>query len=143
MPTAKRKTSEYHKKQIRGYKAVISGMRLERIMEQRLSKQGYKTQTEKLVGRGSKDRFDVFGQREDDWGNREYCIVECKNKPRVTSADVLHFMKKLGNFYKGLPEDIISDKPAIKAILVYSGELPRDAKDAGKVSKPSIKFEKV
>ena len=133
MPTAKRKTSEYLKRQIRGHKAVISGMSLEKSMGERLSKQGYQVKTEKPVGRGSKDRFDVFGKKE-DWENLEYCIVECKNKDRVTSADVLHFIKKLSNFYKGLPEDILSDKPPVKAILAYTGELPKDAKDAGKAS---------
>ena len=143
MPTAKRETSEYLKRQIRGHKAVISGMSLEKSMGERLSKQGYKIQYEKLVGRGSKDRFDVFGKKEEDWGNLEYCIVKCKKKERVTAADVLHFIKKLSNFYKGLPEDILSDKPTVKAILAYTGELPKDAKDAGKASKPSIKFERV
>ena len=57
--------------------------------------------------------------------------------------DVLHFIKKLSNFYRGLTDDILSDKPSVKAILAYTGELPKDAKDAGKASKPSIKFERV
>lgn len=131
-------TTEYQKKQILGHKAVIKGLSLEKKMGEVLSKKGYQISYEKPVGGGSKDRFDVFGKREYDFEEPEYCVVECKNKARVTATDVLHFMTKVRVLYRRLPED-----SSLTVILAYTGELPTDAKGAASGFKPRIKFQKM
>jgi hypothetical protein len=85
-------------------------------------------------------RFDVFAKTEDDFGNEEYCIAECKDKSRVTAANVLRFMSKLGAFYKRLPEDVTGEKAEVGGLLAYTGDLPRDARDAARGFEPPILF---
>jgi hypothetical protein len=126
-------------KQKRGYKAVVKGLNFEKKVGELLSKQGYRISYEKSVGRA---RFDVFGKWKEDWEPEEYCIAECKDKARVTSADVIRFMSKLRTFYDRLPVDFDGDKPKIQGLLVYTGELSADAHNAAKGFKPSIKFKK-
>ena len=121
-------------KQRRGYKAVVKGLTFEKRIGEFLSKRGYKISYERKIGNA---RFDVFAKTEDDWGNEEYCIAECKDKSRVTAADVLRFMSKLGAFYKRLPEDI-----EVEGLLAYTGELPRDARDAARGFEPTILFKR-
>jgi len=124
-------------KQKRGYKAVVKGLSFEKRVGELLSKQGYRISYEKSVGRA---RFDVFGKWKEDWEPEEYCIAECKDKARVTSADVIRFMSKLRTFYARLPVDFDGDKPKVRGLLAYTGELSADARNAAKGFKPSIKF---
>lgn len=126
-------------KKSRGHKAVITGQTFEKKLGEYLSQQEYKISYEKLIG---KDRFDVFGVKEDIWAGTSYCIVECKHKPRVTLADITRFRSKLRRFYESLPESIFVSKAPVKAILAYTGDLPKDAEEAVKDFKPSIKFKK-
>jgi len=142
MVKGKRETKEHLKKQVQGHKRVTKGLILEKEMMQYLSQQGYRTEKEKPVGKGSKDRFDVFGIKEDFLGGKSYFIVECKNKPRVTLADITHFRSKLRRFYEGLPGGMLGEKAPVKALLAYTGELPKDAGEAVEDFKPSIKFKK-
>jgi len=121
-------------KQRRGYKAVVKGLTFEKSVGEFLSKRGYEISYERKIG---KARFDVFAKTEDDLGNEEYCIAECKDKSRVTAADVLHFMSKLRAFYKRLPEDIY-----VEGLLAYTGELPRDARDAARGFECDILFKR-
>ena len=136
------KTKASLDKQKRGYKAVIKGKDFEKKIGAFLSKQGYKIDYEKPICKGSKEKFDVFGIIYDELGYEEYCIVECKDKPRVTATDVLHFMSKLREFYKRLPAYDFDDKPEVVGLFAYTGELPRDARNAAKGFKPPIKFKK-
>ena len=126
-------------KKSRGHKAVITGMSFEKKLGEYLSQKGYKISYEKKIGQ---DRFDVFGIQEDIWAGKSYFIVECKNKSRVTLADIMNFKRKLRRFYEGLPGDMILGKAPVKALLAYTGELPKDAEEAVKDFKPSIKFKK-
>jgi len=126
-------------KQKRGYKAVIKGGIFEKQIGEFLSKHGYKISFEKPIG---KAKFDVFGIRYDAWEGEEYCIAECKDKPRVTPTDVLRFMSKLRGFYKRLPAYGFDEKPEVQGLFAYKGELPRDARNAAKGFKPPIKFKK-
>jgi hypothetical protein len=126
-------------RQRRGHKAVIKGLGFEKKLGEYLSEQGYKISYEKPIG---KDKFDVFGLKEDFIMGNEYCIVECKDKLRVTATDVLHFMSKLNKFCQRLQGYGLVGKPTIKAILAYTGELPKDAEEAVRDFKPSIKFKK-
>ena len=126
-------------KKSRGHKAVIKGLSFEKRIGEHLSQKGYKISYEKPVG---KDRFDVFGVEEDFFGSESYCIVECKNKPRVTLADITRFRSKLRRFYESLPESLLINKAHVEAILAYTGELPKDAKEAVRDFKPAIRFKK-
>ena len=124
-------------KQKRGYKAVVKGLNFEKKVGELLSKQGYRISYEKSVGTA---RFDVFGKLKNRWDYEEYCIAECKDKARVTSADVMRFMSKLRTFYARLPVDFDGDKPKVQGLLAYTDELSADARNAAKGFKPSIKF---
>jgi hypothetical protein len=126
-------------KQKRGLKAVITGGKFEKRVGEFLSQRGYKISFEKPIG---KAKFDVFGKRKDDWGFEEYCIAECKDKSRVTANDVIHFISKLWQFYEKLPVYGYDEKPEVQGLFAYTGELPRDARNAAKASKLSIKFKK-
>jgi hypothetical protein len=126
-------------KQKRGYKAVVKGLSFEKRVGEALSKKGYRISYEKAVG---KARFDVFGKRKEGWEPEEYCIAECKNKARVTSADIIRFMSKLRTFYDRLPVDFDGDKPKVQGLLAYTGELSADARNAAKGFKPRIEFKK-
>ena len=139
MAKEKRKTKEHLKKQVQGYKRVSKGLILEKEVMQYLSGQDYKVYKEKSIG---KDRFDVFGIKEDIWGGKSYFIVECKNKTRVTLADINHFKKKLDKFYAGFKEDMLGNKVPVQALLAYTGELPTDVEYAVKGFKPLINFKK-
>ena len=126
-------------KQRRGYKAVVKGLNFEKKVGELLSKQGYRISYEKSVGAA---RFDVFGKWKEDWEPEEYYIAECKDRARVTAADVIRFMSKLRTFYARLPVDIDGDKPKVQGLLAYTGELSSDARNAAKGFKPSIRFKK-
>ncbi|MDH4299484.1 MAG: restriction endonuclease [Dehalococcoidia bacterium] len=126
-------------KQKRGYKAAVTGQTFEKKIGEFLSSRGYRISYEKLVGRA---RFDVFGKRKEDWEREEYCIAECKDRNRVTSADVMRFMSKLRTFYARLPVDFDGDKPYVQGLFAYTGEVSADARNAAKGFKPSIKFKK-
>ena len=105
-----------------------------------MSAKGYKIVFEKPIG---KDKFDVFGKRTDeDWGDADYYIAECKDKARVTATDLHHFMGKLRRFYKRLPVNIDDEKPEVKGLVAYTGELPRDARDVAEGFEVSIKFKR-
>jgi len=137
-----KRTKSYLGKQKQGYKAALKGKDFEKKIGAFLSKQGYKIDYEKPICKGSKEKFDVFGIMYDELGYEEYCIAECKDKPRVTATDVLHFMSKLREFHKRLPAYDFGDKPEVLGLLAYTGELPRDARNAAEASKLSIKFKK-
>jgi hypothetical protein len=139
MVRGKRETKEHLIKQVQGHKRVGKGLILEKEMGEYLSKQDYKISYEKPIG---KDRFDVFGVKVDFLGAKSYFIVECKNKSRVTLAEILNFKRKLRRFYEGLPGDIIFGKAPVQALLAYTGELPKDAEEAVRGFKPLIKFKK-
>ena len=139
MAERKRETKENLKKQVQGHKRVGEGLTFEKKMGQYLSQQGYKIIYERKIGAY---RFDVFGVKDDNWTGKSYFIIECKNKSRVTLADIVRFKKKLDLFYEKLPGSILIDKAPVQALLAYTGELPTDAKDAVKGFKPSIKFKK-
>jgi hypothetical protein len=136
MVKGKRETKEHLKKQVQGHKRVGKGLILEKEAGEYLSKQGYKISYEKPIG---KDRFDVYGVKEDMFEVKSYFIVECKNKSRVTLADITHFRSKLRRFYERFSE---YGKPRVQALLAYTGELPKEAEEAVKDFKPSIKFKK-
>jgi hypothetical protein len=137
MAERKRETKESLKRQVKGHKTIGQGLTFEKKMGQFLSQQGYKISYEKKIG---SYRFDVFGVKEDMWAGNSYLIIECKNKSRVTLAEIVRFKKKLDMFYQKLPEDIIINKPPVRALLAYTGELPLDAKDLVKGFKPTITF---
>jgi hypothetical protein len=126
-------------KQRQGYKAALKGKDFEKKVGASLSAKGYKILFEKPIG---KDKFDVFGKKTGDWGYDKYCIAECKDKARVTATDLNHFMGKLRRFYKRLPVDIDDEKPEVKGLFAYTGELPRDARDVAKGFKIPIEFKK-
>jgi hypothetical protein len=127
-------------KQRRGYKAALKGKDFEKKVGAFLSREGYTISYEKPIG---KAKFDVFGKKKGDWGFEKYYIAECKDKARITSTDVMHFMAKLKTFYNRLPVDIDGDKPKVQGLLAYTGELPVDARSATKLStKVPINFKK-
>jgi hypothetical protein len=126
-------------KQKQGYKAALKGKDFEKKVGEFLSRQEYKISFEKPIG---KDKFDVFGKRYDEYDNAEYCIAECKDKPRVTATDLHHFMGKLRRFYDRLPVPGFGDTPEVQGFFAYTGELPKDARDVVKGFKPPIKFKK-
>jgi hypothetical protein len=124
-------------KQKRAYKSVVKGLSFEKKVGELLSKQGYRISYEKLVGRA---RFDVFGKRRSFWEAEKYCIAECKDKARISAADVIRFMSKLRTFYDRLAVDFDGDKPKVQGLLAYTGELSIDARNAVKGFTPPIKF---
>jgi hypothetical protein len=139
MAERKRETKDYLKKQVQGHKRIGEGLTFEKKMGQYLSQKGYKIYYEKKIG---EYRFDVFGVNDDNWTGESYYIIECKNKSRVTLADIIRFKKKLDIFYEKLTESILINKAPVIALLAYTGELPADAKDAVKGFKPLIQFKK-
>jgi len=126
-------------KQRQGYRAALKGKDFEKKVGALLSAKGYKIVFEKPIG---KDKFDVFGKKTGDWGYEKYYIAECKDKARVTATDLNHFMGKLRRFYKRLPVDIDDEKPEVKGLFAYTGELPRDARDVAKGFKIPVEFKK-
>jgi hypothetical protein len=123
-------------KERRGYKAVVKGLTFEKAIGAFLSKRGYEISYERKIGSA---RFDVFGKAEDDFGNVEYCIAECKHT-RVTAGHVLRFMSKLRAFYRRLPTDLAGEKAEVEGLIAYTGELPRDARDAARGFEVPISF---
>jgi hypothetical protein len=130
------------RKQSGGHKAIIKGLSFEKKVGEYLSKQGYTIAYEKPVGKGSKDKFDVFGIKQEFLGGESYFIVECKNKSRVTLAEIVHFRSKLRRFYERLPAGMLGEKAPVQALLAYTGEVPKEAEEAVKGFKPLIEFKK-
>jgi hypothetical protein len=125
---------------LKGHKSRNKGLTFEKQMGEYLSKKGYTISYEKPIGQYM---FDVFGTDSDSLTReRYYYIIECKNKERVTLAEIVRFRKKLNMFYKRCNNDPLYGKPDIKAMLAYTGNIPVDAADMVKGTYPKIQFKK-
>ncbi len=107
-----------------GAKSAIKGLSFEQQVANYYSARGWSLTLRKKI-RGLE--IDIYGERSDDWGSPEYLLVECKDKERVTSADVMRFMRKVGDFNRRLPEDLVGNTPDLTAIVAHTGVVGADA----------------
>ncbi len=127
-------------KQAMGHDSGIKGLLFEQKAVNLFSKEGWTIETRKHMNGGE---IDIYGEKEPFLEDKKFLLVECKDKDKVTKSDVTRFMKKVLDFHKGLPEDILGDKPSITAIIVYSGAIDLDAKDVAESFKPKIGFKQL
>ena len=126
-------------RQARGAKADASGLRYEQRVSNYFGRSGWKLTFRKIK---HKYEYDIYGEREEDLGEREYLLIECKDKTRVSAHDVVRFINKVDIFYKRLPE-FLGEKPKIYAYLCYSADIDKDAASLAKAHKPSIKLKQL
>ncbi len=123
----------------RGHKADAKGLRFEQTVTAFYFKKGWKIQP-RYIFKGLE--IDLFGKIEDSLEGASYLLVECKDKDRVTSADVMRFIRKVDVFYKALPEDFLSGGPSVTAVLAHTGVVNEDSKAVCKGHEPRIAFKK-
>ncbi|MBI4288512.1 MAG: hypothetical protein HY671_08810 [Chloroflexi bacterium] len=138
-PVKKVSSVEKVKKQAQGHASDAKGLRFEMDVMAAYDKKGWKC-TPRYKFRDLE--IDIYGKKDDSWEGVSYLLVECKGKEHVTASDVMRFMKKVGQFYKSLPEDYVGDKAGVTAVLAHTGTVNADALDVGKSHKPRIQFKK-
>jgi len=125
------------KRQVQGYRSEIKGLRFEQKVASYFSKKGWNITIRKPLYGGE---IDIYGEQEDLFSGKSYLLVECKDKEHVSAKDVMHFMKKVTDFHNHQPIDLLGQKPSVKAVLAYTGEIDKDAKKVA--FRPKIEFKK-
>lgn len=96
-------------------------------------------QTKQVKGR----EIDLIGEKVREGfleSSKEYLLVECKQKQRVTTSDVDAFIAKVGAFYAKLPTSW-GEKPDVTAVLAYRGTVAENAiQTAEQQRRPKIQF---
>ena len=115
---------------IRGLKSVIKGDRFEQKVNAFYARKGWRLRPQFSVG---KYKLDLLGVDDD---SDDYLLVECKDKDRITAAEVLRFMTKVKMFCRKWPDFDVT------AVFAYTGSVSDDAKRACRDHSPRISFKK-
>lgn len=87
--------------------------------------------------------IDIYGERREGLlADKEFLLVECKDKGKVSATDVMRFFRKLTAFREGLPMDLLGNKPRVTAVIALTGEVVADAKVAVKGMRPTVQFKR-
>ncbi len=117
---------------LKGHKSDAEGLRYEQSILNYFARQGWNNfeWRKKLFGY----EFDLYGEISGIFSIK-YLLVECKNKQKVSAADVVRFIMKVNSFYKRRPD--------VEAYFCYSEDIDRNALAASKGNNPPITFKKI
>ncbi len=125
-------------RRIRGLKSDAKGLRFEQKVIGFFSNQGWRLQPRK---RFQGVEFDLYGVKE-DFLARSYLLVECKDTPKLSKAHAVRFMSKVRRFYESLPQDMMGTRPALTAVIAFSGIADNDSRVAANAFRPQIRLKK-
>lgn len=135
-----KRSAENHKQQVQGYKSDNKGLRFEQTVFSHFSQKGWRIELRKHIY--DVGEIDIYGEKEDFLGDESFLLVECKDKDRVSNAEVMRFMKKVKVFNESLPEDLLGEKPPITAVIAHTGEVDKDAEEVAPNFRPKIEFKR-
>lgn len=121
-------------KRIKGLKSNIKGLSFEEKVNNYFSKQGWQTELRKpMLG----SEYDIYGEKS-ELMTKKYLIVECKNKPKLTKSEFVHFASKANKFYLSLPQNYLGVRPSVTAVIAFTGTVDNDIITAAQASIPQI-----